>query len=203
MRRQETAEGRSVRLLRVGEQVRHALSEVLMRGDVHDEVLASHTVSITEVRMSPDLRHATVFVKPLLGADEGEEAAAPPQLVVDPLRQVRDRRARDPGEHHAVRLVERLERVAQRTRREQRLGDREGVGSEGDPDGLVLGGAKLDLGGRGARAGGENDGEGDARDREEPELWVHAHNSMRLGARRSGGDRSPFRAARQDVCAVR
>src|ERR671916_2079977 len=72
MRRNETPEGRSVRLLRVGEQVRHALSEILMRGDVHDEVLASHSVSITEVRMSPDLRHATVFVKPLLGADEAE-----------------------------------------------------------------------------------------------------------------------------------
>ena len=41
-----------------------------MRGDVHDETLASHLVSVTEVRMSPDLRHATVFVKPLLGADE-------------------------------------------------------------------------------------------------------------------------------------
>ena len=72
MRRNETPEGKSVRLLRVGEQVRHALSEVLMRGDVHDEVLATHSVSVTEVRMSPDLRHATVFVKPLLGADEGE-----------------------------------------------------------------------------------------------------------------------------------
>ena len=72
MRRNETPEGKSVRLLRVGEQVRHALSDVLMRGDVHDEVLASHSVSVTEVRMSPDLRHATVFVKPLLGADEGE-----------------------------------------------------------------------------------------------------------------------------------
>ncbi len=70
MRRTETSEGRSVRLLRVGEQVRHALSDILMRGDVHDEVLASHSVSVTEVRMSPDLRHATVFVKPLLGADE-------------------------------------------------------------------------------------------------------------------------------------
>jgi ribosome-binding factor A len=70
MRRNESPEGRSVRLLRVGEQVRHALSDVLMRGDVHDETLASHSVSITEVRMSPDLRHATVFVKPLLGADE-------------------------------------------------------------------------------------------------------------------------------------
>ena len=72
MRSNETPEGRSVRLLRVGEQVRHALSEVLIRGDVHDETLASHSVSITEVRMSPDLRHATVFVKPLLGADEKE-----------------------------------------------------------------------------------------------------------------------------------
>jgi ribosome-binding factor A len=76
MRRQETPEGRSVRLLRVGEQVRHALSEVLMRGDVHDDVLASHPVSVTEVRMSPDLRHATVFVKPLLGADEKDVLAA-------------------------------------------------------------------------------------------------------------------------------
>lgn len=68
-RHTETTEGRSVRLLRVGEQVRHALSDVLMRGDVHDETLASHLVSITEVRMSPDLRHATAFVIPLLGAN--------------------------------------------------------------------------------------------------------------------------------------
>lgn len=62
---------KSVRTLRVGEQVRHILSEVLQRGDVHDETLAKHLVSVTEVRMSPDLRHATVFVKPLLGKDEG------------------------------------------------------------------------------------------------------------------------------------
>ena len=70
MRRNETPEGKSVRLLRVGEQVRHALSDILMRGDVHDETLANHLVSVTEVRLSPDLRHATCFVKPLLGADE-------------------------------------------------------------------------------------------------------------------------------------
>ena len=61
---------KSVRTLRVGEQVRHILSEILQRGDVHDDVLTTHLVSITEVRMSPDLRHATVFVKPLLGKDE-------------------------------------------------------------------------------------------------------------------------------------
>ena len=60
----------SVRLLKVGEQMRHVLSEILARGDVHDETLARHMVSVTEVRMSPDLRHATVFVKPLLGKDE-------------------------------------------------------------------------------------------------------------------------------------
>ena len=70
MRNNETPEGRSVRLLRVGEQVRHALSDILSRGEVHDETLAKHMVSVTEVRMSPDLRHATVFVKSLLGREE-------------------------------------------------------------------------------------------------------------------------------------
>lgn len=65
-----TPETRSVRLLKVGEQVRHVISELLTRQMVHDEVLTAHAVSVTEVRMSPDLRHATVFVKPLLGTDE-------------------------------------------------------------------------------------------------------------------------------------
>lgn len=66
----ESGEAQSVRTLRVGEQVRHALSEILQRGDVRDELLAQHLITITEVRMSPDLRHATAFVKPLLGRDE-------------------------------------------------------------------------------------------------------------------------------------
>lgn len=69
-RQQSTPETRSVRLLKVGEQVRHVISELLTRQMVHDEVLTAHSVSVTEVRMSPDLRHATVYVKPLLGADE-------------------------------------------------------------------------------------------------------------------------------------
>ena len=73
-----TPETRSVRLLKVGEQVRHVMSELLARHAVHDEVLTARTVSVTEVRMSPDLRHATVFVKPLLGADE--------ELVLKALR---------------------------------------------------------------------------------------------------------------------
>lgn len=63
-------ETRSVRLLKVGEQVRHILSELLMRQEVHDDVLTAHSVSVTEVRMSPDLRHATAYIKPLLGANE-------------------------------------------------------------------------------------------------------------------------------------
>lgn len=69
-RQPATPETRSVRLLKVGEQVRHMLSELLLRGEVHDEVIGAHSVSVTEVRMSPDLRLATVYVKPLLGANE-------------------------------------------------------------------------------------------------------------------------------------
>jgi ribosome-binding factor A len=88
MRRVETPEGRSVRLLRVGEQVRHVLSELLARGEVHDEVLQSHLVSITEVRMSPDLRNATVFVKPLLGQDEGGVLKALRQITAFFQREV-------------------------------------------------------------------------------------------------------------------
>ena len=70
MRTKETPEGRSVRLLRVGEQVRHVLSESSSAATCMTTTLQSHLVSVTEVRMSPDLRHATVFVKPLLGQDE-------------------------------------------------------------------------------------------------------------------------------------
>ncbi|MFM5952838.1 MAG: 30S ribosome-binding factor RbfA [Novosphingobium sp.] len=77
-RQPATPETRSVRLLKVGEQVRHVISELLTRQIVHDDVLTAHAVSVTEVRMSPDLRHATVFVKPLLGADE--------ELVLKALR---------------------------------------------------------------------------------------------------------------------
>jgi ribosome-binding factor A len=71
MARQSTSpETRNVRLLKVGEQVRHVLSELLMRQQVHDDVLSGHNVSITEVRMSPDLRYASVFAKSLLGEDD-------------------------------------------------------------------------------------------------------------------------------------
>jgi ribosome-binding factor A len=91
MRKVETAEGRSVRLLRVGEQVRHVLSELLQRGEVHDDTLERHLVSITEVRMSPDLRHATVFVKPLLGQDEDDVLKALRQNTAFLQREVANR----------------------------------------------------------------------------------------------------------------
>lgn len=66
----------SQRQLRVGEQVRHALAEVLARGDVHDPELAGMLISVLEVRMSPDLRHGTVLVMPLGGKGEAEAVAA-------------------------------------------------------------------------------------------------------------------------------
>ena len=69
--RASTPEQQSVRVLKVGERVRHILSELLARGEVHDDVLTAHSVSVTEVRMTPDLRNANAYVKPLLGEDEG------------------------------------------------------------------------------------------------------------------------------------
>lgn len=65
-----TPEQQSVRVLKVGERVRHILSELLARGEAHDETLTAHAVSVTEVRMTPDLRNAAAYVKPLLGLDE-------------------------------------------------------------------------------------------------------------------------------------
>lgn len=69
-KQQFSAEQHSVRVLKVGERVRHILSELLTRGEVHDETLSAHSVSVTEVRMTPDLKHASVYVKPLLGTEE-------------------------------------------------------------------------------------------------------------------------------------
>ena len=62
--------GPSQRMLRVGEQVRHALSETLQRGEVTDPVIETSVISISEVRMSPDLKIATAFVSPLGAKDD-------------------------------------------------------------------------------------------------------------------------------------
>ncbi|WJY18986.1 30S ribosome-binding factor RbfA [Alteriqipengyuania flavescens] len=69
-RREHTSEQQSVRVLKVGERVRHILSELLARQEVHDDTLSAHSVSVTEVRMSPDLRNAVAYVKPLMGEAE-------------------------------------------------------------------------------------------------------------------------------------
>ncbi|HET6971006.1 MAG TPA: 30S ribosome-binding factor RbfA [Phenylobacterium sp.] len=66
------AQGPTQRQLRAGELVRHALVEILREEDITDAALASVSVTVTEVRVSPDLRHAVVFVEPLGGVHAPE-----------------------------------------------------------------------------------------------------------------------------------
>ena len=63
-------------MLRVGEQVRHALSDMLSRGEIIDPVIETSVISISEVRMSPDLKIATAFVSPLGAGDHDAVVAA-------------------------------------------------------------------------------------------------------------------------------
>jgi ribosome-binding factor A len=72
----EQAPGGSQRQLRVGELVRHALADMLTRGDVHDPVIEGHLITVPEVRMSPDLRLATIYVMPMGGRDAEAVVAA-------------------------------------------------------------------------------------------------------------------------------
>lgn len=71
-----SAKSPSQRQLRVGEEIRHALAEILRRGDFRDPQLQDLNITVTEVRMSPDLRNATVFVTPLGGGDGPATVAA-------------------------------------------------------------------------------------------------------------------------------
>jgi ribosome-binding factor A len=66
----------SQRQLRVGELVRHAMAEMLTRGDVHDPVIEGHLITVPEVRMTADLRLATIYVMPLGGRDAEAVVAA-------------------------------------------------------------------------------------------------------------------------------
>jgi ribosome-binding factor A len=61
--------GGSQRQLRVGELIRHEFADMLVRGDIHDPVIQTHMITVPEVRMSPDLRLATIYVMPLGGRD--------------------------------------------------------------------------------------------------------------------------------------
>ena len=73
------ASGPSQRALRAGEVIRHAVADILSRGEVHDPVLEGHMITVPEVRMSPDLKLATIYVMPLGGRDE--------QAVLDALER--------------------------------------------------------------------------------------------------------------------
>lgn len=66
----------SQRMLRVGELVRHAAAQLFARGEINDPVLEKHVVTVSRVKMSPDLKHATIYVMPLGGADEPDVLAA-------------------------------------------------------------------------------------------------------------------------------
>ena len=68
--------GGSQRQLRVGELVRHAMAEMLTRGDVHDPVIEGHLITVPEVRMTADLRLATIYIMPLAGRDADQVLAA-------------------------------------------------------------------------------------------------------------------------------
>jgi ribosome-binding factor A len=67
-----SSKGPSQRQLRVGELIRHELAAMLARGDIHDDVLTRHVITVTQVRLSPDLKLATCYVMPLGGQDEAE-----------------------------------------------------------------------------------------------------------------------------------
>jgi ribosome-binding factor A len=72
----EHAGARSQRQLRVGEEMRHALARLLRPGELHDPTLFDANVTVTEVRISPDLRNATAFVMPLGGGKAADILAA-------------------------------------------------------------------------------------------------------------------------------
>lgn len=86
MAQRQAPAGPTQRQQRVAELVRHALAEVLQRGDIQDPVLGAHTVTVPEVRMSPDLKIATAYVMPLGGGDEKAVIAAL-ERNKKPLRQ--------------------------------------------------------------------------------------------------------------------
>jgi len=76
MRKRQEGSGRSPRQLRVGEELRHALVRVLQRGHLHDPQLQDAQVTVTEVRVSPDLRNATAYVTRFGGGDTAELVSA-------------------------------------------------------------------------------------------------------------------------------
>ncbi len=106
-RSRRTAGQPSQRQLRVGELVRHAVSRVLERGEVHDPEIAGKSITVTEVRMSPDLKVATAYVMPL----GGEQGAA----VVEALCRVAPYLRRRLGDDVALKFLPELRFVVDET----------------------------------------------------------------------------------------
>ena len=125
MAQKPTSTGPSQRQQRVAELVRHALAEVLQRGDIQDPVLNTHVVTVPEVRMSPDLKLATAYVMPLGGMDE-----APVIATAFPLSSAIRRRILALGRYECG-----LERLGARVGGEgvERAGD--GVDERGTEEG--------------------------------------------------------------------
>lgn len=124
----------SKRQLRVGEELRHVLAHVLMRDDLRDPALAGVSITVTEVRASPDLKNATVYVLPLGGVDADEVVAAlkraAPYLRGQVAHEV-DLRYTPTLSFEADRSFEQAERI------DQLLRGQPGGGSRG-PDGREL-----------------------------------------------------------------
>jgi ribosome-binding factor A len=76
MTRHQASKGPSQRQLRVGEMIRHAFAEIMMRAEIVDPEFDSHDVTVTEVRVSPDMRNAAIYVIPFGHGDPGKLTTA-------------------------------------------------------------------------------------------------------------------------------
>ena len=92
----ESERGPSQRQLRVGEVIRRALSDILMRGDVHDPDLDGVSITVSEVRASPDLKVATAYVLPLGGGDA--------EMILKALRRAKGELRRQVNRHIDLRF---------------------------------------------------------------------------------------------------
>lgn len=108
MKRATDPAGRSLRTLRVGEAMRHALAEMLARGALRDPVLEGRIVSVSEVRVSPDLRHATAFVMPVGGSAADEAAVL--KALNDHAREIRQVLARAVNTRYAAEIRFRVDK---------------------------------------------------------------------------------------------
>ncbi len=121
---------RSVRQLRIGEEIRHALAEILARDAVHDPVLEGCAITVSEVRVSPDVRRATVFVVPLAGANQ--------QAVVSALNRhtafLRGRLAKGVYLKHVPKLSFDLDRTFDEAEKIGNLLAKSGLGEQSGDD---------------------------------------------------------------------